>query len=166
MIKNFLICAIVAAAFIWCWPSYAEGGSCPDGYYPMNGPGVQGCAPIPNYDATTVERDNGPLWQDRWIAIAVDGAEGVFGAAKGLSSRRKAVKAALEDCTAKGGTFCKPYGVTYNQCIALVSGRQYINSYGSPRREQAEEGALNECSAQTTNCQIFYSECSFAEQVR
>ena len=37
-------------SFIGC-NAYAEGGSCPEGMYPIGGQGYQGCAPIPNYSS-------------------------------------------------------------------------------------------------------------------
>jgi hypothetical protein len=162
--KCFFTIAILVGLLSMPVLAHAEGGTCPDGYYPVGGPGVQGCAPIPGGGGESV--DPGPEWETRWIAVAVDSGEGVFGAAKDMSSKRNASKAAIAQCRERGGKSCKPFGVTYNQCFALASGGRYINSFGSPTREGAQNGALEECERKAMGCQIYFSDCSYPQRVR
>jgi hypothetical protein len=150
---------------MYCGVLHAEGGSCPDGFYPIGGSGAQGCAPIAGYGDSS-PRDNEPRWESRWIAFAVDDKDGVFGVGKDQPSKRAAEGKAMMQCSERGGHACRVFGATHDQCLALASGTKYINSYGSPNLADAENFALEECGKYTMNCKIYYSACSYPGRIR
>lgn len=143
-------------------------GNCPQGYYPIGGGngGWAGCAPIPSNDAPSP--NTGPQWERRWGAIAVDATVSRFGGAEGYGSARRAEKAAVAACRKNGGTHrCKAMGgAYYNQCGALAWGDQRFEIYSAGTADEANEYALRACSAQTTNCRIYYTGCSAPVRIR
>lgn len=149
--------------------THAE-GNCPPGYYPMAPPGQQGpqgCAPIPGYNQdSAVPAASGSQWVSRWGAIATDEPNGVLGAAINMSSKKKAEKAALADCKAKGGSKCKLETWYSNGCAALVVGDKLYNVGSAATEDEAVKSGMNTCAAATTNCHVYYSDCSPPEQVR
>jgi hypothetical protein len=108
----------------------------------------------------------GPYWATRWGAIAVDGGTGKFGGIEGLSSKRKAQKAAISECRRSGGKKCNVIASYYNQCGAMAWGDSKVASYTGPSRQEAIEFALQSCNKTTTNCESYYSGCSYPERVR
>lgn len=140
------------------------GQSCPHGYMPLGGQqaGWVGCAPIGG--ANQSPPDPGPQWQSRWGAIAT--TNGAFGVANGMSSKRKASKAALADCKRNGGSKCKVSMVFYNQCGALAWGDTGNTTFNSPHLEDAERSAVEGCGEHSANCKLYYSACSYPVQVR
>ena len=155
---------IALCVFLIAGSSWAEGGSCPDGYYPIGGQGFQGCAPIPTRE--NPPPDPGPQWVTRWGAIAYDATLGRIGSIEDMPSKRKADKAALTQCKRKGGKSCKVIASYYNQCGAMAWGNGFFAAWRAPEREQAESNAINECSQGTGQCQVFYSGCSYPVRVR
>lgn len=146
-------------------PARAEGGTCPSGYYPVNSPGVMGCAPIPGYDGSDEPEAAGPRWESRWGAVAAGGTG--FGDAKGLPSRRAAEKLAMQKCreTAKEPSGCKIYSFA-NTCAALAWG---VDAYSWQVNEDlnfATSEAMRQCGKMTTDCQIFYSACMAPVRIR
>jgi Domain of unknown function (DUF4189) len=146
--------------------AHAE-GNCPEGYYPYNATGVQvACAPIPGYGGNSQPADPGPSWETRWGAIAAGG--GGFGAQDGMSSKRRAHRAAMHACKESGGgKSCKVLFSYYNQCGAIAWGDNAKAGWaGAPELDQSKNNALKECSSRTTNCKLFHSGCSYPQQVR
>lgn len=143
----------------------AEGGSCPPGYYPVNSPGVMGCAPIPNAGGGVP--DVGPLWVTSWGAISVDGPARVIGASHSQRSKRKANAAAIADCMARGGVKknCKVLISFYNQCGSIAGGDTEATTYSAGTAEQAGNLALQRCSGLTSNCKILQTTCSYPMRV-
>jgi len=141
--------------------AHAEGGTCPNGYYPVNSPGVMGCAPIPGYNhQQAAPQPPPPRWEDRWGAIATDGIKGVLGSAADMVSRREAESAALIDCQAKGGSGCK-LDISYsNGCGAMVVGDHGYSIESRSTKSEASEKATKACSAKDTNCHAYFSTCS------
>jgi Domain of unknown function (DUF4189) len=140
-------------------------GNCPEGYYPYNATGVQvACAPIPGYGGSGEPADPGPSWQTRWGAIAT--ADGAFGTSNDMTSKRRAERQAVADCKKKGGNRCKVKIAFYNQCAALAWGETAGMTFRSPEIADAEQSALKQCSAQSKDCKIYYSGCSYPKQVR
>ena len=157
---------IFLSVAMWCGPVLAEGG-CPPGQYPYDTPQARQCVPIPGSGSQGTSQ---PIvrYEDRWGAISVDGTvrEGGIGTATGFTSKRKAEKAALAQCRATGGgDGCKVNLAYQNQCAVIGSGDTYLNTWGGPTIEAASKLALEDCRGKTTNCTIYYSGCSYPEQV-
>lgn len=141
--------------------------NCPNGYYPIGGgnAGWQGCAPMQG-GGTGHPGPVGPSWADRYGAIAIDPTTGKFAGVDGMSSRRRAEKAALAGCKRDGGSKCKVLDRYSNQCGSLAWGDSAAHSFHAPTAQMADDGAVRLCSARTTNCDIFFSGCSYPERVR
>ncbi len=164
--KSMAVCCVLLSVLVVIFQplAYAEGGSCPDGYFPVGGGGVQGCAPIPTSDGG-YPRDPGPQWAKRWGAIAVDIDLARFGGAQGFPSKAKAQRAATKECKKNGGKRCGVYSY-YNQCGALAWGDSYVYRSRGPIQEDVIADAVSKCSTKTTNCKSYYAGCSYPEQVR
>jgi hypothetical protein len=166
-LKNRLFSALMLFAI--AAEAFAEGGTCPQGYYPINSPGVVGCAPIPGYGSggsSGLPAAPGPQWKTQWISVAF-GNNG-FGAAVDMPSKRKAEKAALAQCRSMGGTGCHINITNYNQCIAVARGGNTAMSVGAPEQKTAEMRAIEGCTKDTknSNCEIYYSACSYPVRIR
>lgn len=107
----------------------------------------------------------GPQWQTRWGAIAAGG--GGFGASVNMPSKRKAVKQAIQSCKdSGGGGKCTLMISYYNQCSAVAWGDgSYSASARAGRVELAQQLAMDACAEQTTNCKVFYSQCSYPARI-
>ena len=151
----------LSGLFLMSGQSHAE-GICPAGSFPIGGGngGWQGCAPMGNGAGEPAEE-----WETRWGAIAT--GNGLFGAAEGASSKSQAEKIALRQCQESGGKGgkCK-VKITYrDQCAALAWGDGGAIAFRSPDRSDAETSAVAACSQHTTDCQLYYSACSYPERV-
>jgi len=166
--KTFLALALLLSLSI---PAFAEGGSCPSGYFPTGGgtAGSHGCAPM-NNDLPNGEQqqppDPGPRWQTRWGAIAIDGQNSKFAGSDGLSTSSKAKKAAMEQCRNSGGKKCKVLVAYYNQCGALAWGQSGATASRGPVIEEVMKQSIAACSENTSGCQVFYSGCSYPERIQ
>lgn len=149
------------AAVVFSSESRAEGG-CPDGFFPIGGGngGWQGCAPMGNGPAEPAEE-----WETRWGSIAT--GQGLFGASQGVHSKSQAEKIALRQCQESGGKGgkCKVKITYHDQCAALAWGDGGAIAFRSPDRSDAESSAVAACSQHTTDCQLYYSACSYPERV-
>lgn len=142
--------------------AFAEGGTCPPDYYPVNSPGVMGCAPIPAGDGVP----SGPVWESRWGAIAIDFSKGSYGSAFAQGSKRQAQQGALKQCRANGGgKACKVSLVYFNQCGVMARGDTYGVTQGAGTLDDASKIALQRCSEQSRNCRVVLSECSYPTRV-
>ncbi|WP_176090341.1 DUF4189 domain-containing protein [Achromobacter anxifer] len=155
----FLICGVAFQ------PAFAEQG-CPDGFTP-NAAGTPGqqCIPI---GGQTRPGSAGPAdrWETRWGAIATDKESGKVGIFGDTTTRRKAETGAIAQCQRKGGADCKLQLTYYNQCGVLAWGNGKMSTASAPTVEEASELALNECERVGKNCEIFFSDCSYAKKVR
>lgn len=157
MATSLCLCADGAA--------FAE-GRCPPGYYPVDTPGVAGCAPIPVIPQTGPARSAQPQWETRWGAIAIDGTNSVVGAVTGMQSKRKAEKAAIKQCRAKGGDRCEVELAYYNQCGVIAWGDTGYVTAGSATVPEASELAVRQCNQSTSNCRVYYADCSLPEHIQ
>lgn len=160
-------CAL--ALFSVAVEAWAEGGTCPQGYYPVDSPGVMGCAPIPGGESEGYENpppDPGPQWKTQWASIAF-GNNGL-GVSTNMSSKRQAEKAALAQCREMGGTGCYINLTTYNQCVAVAGGGHTAPTAGAADQETAESMVMDDCrkDMKNTNCRIYYSACSYPVRIR
>ena len=145
--------------------------SCPPGTVPQQGIGWQGCAPVPGTANTppSVENPAQTIWLDRWGAIAIDRTDGGVGvgSASGMKNERQAKKSALLACQKKGGNRCTIEITYYNQCAAVVWGKQEFTISSASTKEGAEQRSLEKCiKAGETDCVMYFSDCSLAQRAR
>lgn len=162
--------SIAIACLLMISASVRAEGNCPQGSYELPGPskGVVNCAPLPSSDDPSVQREQGPRWQRRWGAIALDfGASNVgLGASASALSKSAAKREALADCRAKGGQDCRINLVYGNQCAVVIAATGYSRSHGNATVEIAAERGMKLCEAEGFgNCQIYYKACSLPVQV-
>lgn len=134
--------------------------------------GTPGCIP-PNNPSSPLYPNSGSqpvvppmVWADRWGAIAIDFSIGKIGTSTGMSSKRKAKKAALAQCRANGGVACKSSLTYFNQCGVMAWGESYAATAHAATIELASEIALRSCGEHTADCQIYYADCSMAERIQ
>ena len=161
--------SVLILLFLAIGSAWAE-GRCPEGYFPIGGgnAGWEGCAPMDGGagGASQPPANPGPQWATRWGAIAHDGIAGRFGGAEGLSSKRKAEKAAIKECMRNEGRKCKIVISYYNQCGAMAWGNQLMIASRGPNRDAVIRDAVEACSKQVGSCQPYYAGCSYSERVR
>jgi Domain of unknown function (DUF4189) len=120
-----------------CGMARSEGGTCLNGYYPANSPGVMGCAPIPGYNnqqQQAAPQPPPPKWADRWGAISTDAVHGVVGATSGMPTGEAAEQGSIVGCRVKGGTDCKLQVSYVNGCGAMVVGDKACSTCSPPLR--------------------------------
>lgn len=146
--------------------------ACPPGTVPQQGIGWQGCAPVPGTGASTPSRSASQgvdAWEDRWGAIAVDETQnGIgIGSASGMKHKWQAEKAALKKCRNKGGSRCSVKFSYYSQCTAVVWGSNGFTINGAATKDQAAEIGIGKCKqANDTNCDVYFSDCSYPMRIR
>lgn len=144
---------------------YAESGTCPAGYYPVNSPGVMGCAPMPGGGGQPL--DTGPSWMTTWGAFAADSDSQIAVSSYGQRSRRKAESTAIKECRAKGGgKNCKAWISFYNQCGVMAAGDSQATTFRAGTVEEASREVLKRCSMLTSNCKIIQTTCSYPVRVQ
>lgn len=90
-----------------------------------------------------------------------------MGVAAGQESQESAEQQAISECQAhSSGKACEVRIAYYNQCVAVAWGDAGSLWARSPDPYDAEEMALSNCQQKTTNCDIYYSACSYAERVQ
>jgi hypothetical protein len=162
-----LLCALMyVSGFV-----HAE-GRCPEGFFPIGGgnAGWEGCAPMgPNTDGGADQGSTEPApaeWETRWGAIATGG--GGWGAVTDMRSESQAKKAAIKQCkaTASGnGSKCKAR-TYFNQCAVVAWGAIGYTFQRAIDVPTASSLGMDQCRNVDTNCEIFYSACSYAKRVR
>lgn len=160
-------CGFLIIVLLCSGKAAAEGG-CPAGYYPYNTAAAQQCVPIPGSGSNSGSQST-VAYKDRWGAISIDStvSKGGIGTVTGLASKRKAEKAALSQCRASGGgDGCQVLLTYYNQCGVIAWGDNYLKTMGAATVESASKLALEDCSKNTSGCQIYYSGCSYPERVQ
>lgn len=114
-------------------PAQAQSGTCPPGYYPVNGGGVMGCAPIPGGGSS--EGYESGYWADRYATVvwarSQDGSA-TFSWAIRSASQASSDMTAMQACRDQGFLDCR---------VAL----QFANGYFAVAR--AEDGTLYAGSA-------------------
>lgn len=160
--------ALVFLLLCCCGAVRADGGSCPDGYYPVGGQGASGCAPIPGYSDSegNPEFQASPAWETRWGAIAVDFAMGKFGVGNARRTKDEAEKLALDECKKEGGARCEIDLTYYNQCGAIAWGASSAITFRAETKEIASAHAIEACSEKTADCKIYYANCSLPARVK
>lgn len=164
---------LAAMALMVAGPAYAEQG-CPDGLYPGGAAPGQICIPMPGYGlggngSSGPSEHAAPRWANRWGSIAIGDdkqGNGIMGKSESAPSRGKAKKLALADCEAKGGIGCEIAHSYYNQCVAVAWGDSVVNTTSAVDSETASTLAIDSCNKASTNCGIYYTGCSYPEQVQ
>lgn len=138
--------------------AFAE-GACPAGEYPQQGPGWQGCVPIPGYQKGQPAQAQ-DYFRSHFGALAADAKAGVIGATTSASSLSSAEAIALKECKEKGGSSCDVYASVENACIAMIVGKSTLNAKAAKRKEDAEQAGMSLCNSGDTGCVVYYSECA------
>jgi hypothetical protein len=156
---------LAMSLFASCGMAYAQ-TACPNGV----APGSSQCGQSPTYHGVTptpsAPQSPQIRWADRWGAIATDGASASIGTAVQMRSQRKAKKAALKVCRAKGGQKCEIDLAYHNQCAVMVLGDKKYFMQGAPTIEKASQVGRQKCSKSDTNCRIYYSGCSLPVRIQ
>jgi hypothetical protein len=155
--------------------AWAE-GACPPGMFQTVSRDYLACAPIPGYNQGSSSEPAPPpapipmVWETRWGAIATENNGSGFGAVTGLKTKKQAERQAFSQCKASATTpkaECKVILPYSDQCVALAwgaGGGSRVNS--AIDLATAEAHALGNCNKYSqSGCQIYYSDCSFAEAV-
>lgn len=136
-------------------PSGVASGSAQCGPSTMTEPASTSAPPVPQ-----------SRWADSWGGMASDVKSGISGIVTDFPSKRRAKRAAIEECKIRGGEECV-VAITYkNQCLAVVDGnKSYIVS--SPTIERAINLAMHDCvQGGGNNCHVYYSGCSLAKRIQ
>ena len=142
-----------------------SGSPCPPGMIPGEG----GCfsptdesrlgsgAQTPTY--------RGPLWQDRFGAIANSPTSTAGGVAQNMKSARAARKKALSDCGARD---CEVRIEGRNSCLATAWGGGMSSFAAKPTQQEAEIAVMDDCRKNKTGavCTLDYSACSLPVRIR
>lgn len=164
---GFLACAALALV---PFAVLAEGGSCPPGFYPIGGQGVQGCAPIPGASSGSAAApvDARPMptgeWLTTWGAVAESPTSNLVGTSANKRSKELAESEAIRKCAAEGSRDCRTTVSYYNQCVAFSApssgkGRGSVNT--AVDMDTVKARALRSCKdVGGGSCIIAYSECS------
>lgn len=97
----------------------------------------------------------------------MDEQNGISGIVAELSSKRKAIKAAISECKLRGGENCEIVATYKNQCLVVVSSGNKSQIVNAATIERATEIATHDCEADgSTDCHLYYSGCSVAKRVR
>lgn len=132
--------------------------ACPPGSILQKGNGWEGCVDLPG--------SSGPLWADRWGAIATDQSRRAFGSSSAEISKRKAEKYALSMCRRNGGENCAIAVSYFNQCISYVAGANWPFFRTDRSIEAAESINFERCQRQDADCKVVYSACSLQERIQ
>jgi hypothetical protein len=111
----------------------------------------------------------GPQWSSRWGAIAIDPtvSQGGLGVVSDMRSERSAEKAAIKQCQKSGGTKQCRIKLSYdNQCAVIVWGDNYFSTANAQTVNEAFELAFAQCSERTSNCKLYYSNCTYPVRIR
>lgn len=173
----FLAAYAVSLPVFTALPVVAQAAeSCPQGMItnPVGAGGQPQCVPGSNYQTWAGGSSSSApsaKWAKRFGAVVYDPATGAVGVSSEEKSKRKAFDAALAQCKSKGGAACVSNIEYYNQCVASATGptpdgRYVFTSASAAKEAQASTYAMEDCKKNgVTACKIFYSGCSYPEQV-
>lgn len=84
-----------------------------------------------------------------------------------MKTRRSAEKTALAQCRKNGGGKTCHIELAYaNQCGVIVWGDTYFETGSAETADEAEAEAAKVCGRQTSNCRLYYANCSYPVRVR
>lgn len=107
-------------------------------------------------------------WKLTWGALAHELETGWVGFSTGQRSKRKAERAAVDNCKSRGGgKGCIAVLAYHHQCAVIATPREKLNSIypifqAAGSIEKATEIGLKECQMSNAGheCKIFYSNCT------
>lgn len=102
-------------------------------------------------------------WADRWGAVAYDEVLGKVGISTSQKSKIISEKAAINNCTKRGGSKCVVKYSYRNQCIAIIAGDNDSSIQGGSNLSIATDLGYKKCKSKDTNCREFYAGCSMPE---
>jgi hypothetical protein len=148
-------------------------GRCPDGYFPIGGgdAGWLGCAPMG--PKTEGDGDSGPPMQmpaqyvAQWGSIA-RGKGGAWGAVSNFASEESAKDGSILQCEESASVKPALCGIVltyYNQCVVFVWGSGKGEAHSAIDIPKATHNAIANCSLYSDECEIIYSNCSYAKLV-
>ncbi len=141
-------------------------GRCPDGYFPIGGDsaGWLGCAPMGSGSGAGDAALTQPQWETRWGAFATGG--GGWGAVTDMRSEAQARKYAIKQCKATAGSKSSKCEARtyYNQCAVVAWGAIGYTFQRAIDVPTASSLAMQQCQSADTECEIFYSGCSYAKR--
>ncbi len=146
--------------------STAASAQCRMGSGPDFGDGIPYCSQ-PSPSSYVVP--SGPEWESRWGAIAIGSTAsgGGIGVASDMKNRRAAEKTALRQCRSSGGgKTCRIELAYANQCGVIVWGDTYFETESAETADKAETEASKVCDRQTSNCRLYYANCSYPVRIR
>ncbi|AWH31252.1 MULTISPECIES: DUF4189 domain-containing protein [unclassified Stenotrophomonas maltophilia group] len=168
-----VVLAVVVSLFLGsASTASAEGGSCPQGYYPIGGQGAQGCAPIPGGSSGSGGQSEVPAnsptghWIKTWGSIASSTTSDDVGVSDGKRTKDEAEKVALSKCTTGGGGVCKITMSYFNQCVSWLipkgrTGRGEAAIASGPSPELARFSAQAHCKNDGPGpCEQIYANCT------
>jgi Domain of unknown function (DUF4189) len=158
-IRCFAVPALVLASAI-------AQAQCRMGSGPDFGDGIPYCSQPP---PTSYAVPSGPQWASRWGAIATGASPSgtVLGVASDMKNQQSAEKAAIKQCRSQGGKGTCAIEVSYrDQCAVMVWGNGYGHSARAETVARASDIAPTACDRKTSNCQVYYSNCSYPVRVR
>lgn len=106
----------------------------------------------------------GPLWQDRYGAVAESDSTSAAGSAQNMSTARAAQKKAMSECGAKD---CRIRMQVRNGCLASAWGGGVSGFVSRGNLQAAEADAISNCQRKGgADCKIQYSACSLPVRIR
>ncbi|HAL23834.1 MAG TPA: hypothetical protein DCP40_14080 [Stenotrophomonas sp.] len=166
---------LACSGLIFCGATgraFAEGGSCPPGYYPIGGQGVQGCAPIPGGSSASTGQSEVPAnsptghWIKTWGSIAESATSNDAGVSDGKRTKGEAEALAISRCATAGAKDCTVTMSYYNQCVSWLvpkgrTGRGKGGVGGGPKPELARLAAQTQCKNDVPGpCEEVYANCT------
>jgi Domain of unknown function (DUF4189) len=158
--KWLMLGGIVLASLVYGSAAQAEGGSCPDGYYPIGGgnAGWQGCAPIPTSRGPAPSSGpRVPRYIDNYIAVAWHPKANDVWATWNHRTEAKSTETALNACTEVMGEGCTIAVNGWNSSVAIARDQDNAvwQAWGNTP-ENARRNVLNACGEKKQGCQILH----------
>ena len=152
------------------WAQQCAPGQTPYPYqYTPNGPVTWQCQGSPTLSPSQNAAPPSPpaeRWLDRYGSIASDADRGIYESVREMTSVASAEQAALANCKLKGGRKCEVLLTYRNGCAAIVFGDTVYLAQTGSTVEAANQKALSQCSAATTNCRVEWNVCSLPMRIQ
>ncbi len=155
---------------LWGFSTGAQAeAACPPGMIPYGaGSDLSACGPDNRRRSVTPKRPMAPpaLWADRYGSIASDADRGIYESVRDMAGVASAEQAALANCKSKGGRKCEILLTYHNGCAAIAFGDTVYLAQTGPTVEAANQKALSQCDAATTNCHVEFNVCSLPVRIQ
>lgn len=168
LLAFILASALLALAVGHGDPLLAQGGTCPPGYYPVNGGGVMGCAPIPGSGQGSGYESG--YWADRYATVvwasAPDGSP-AFSWATRNANQAASDAMAMRACHEQGFRDCRVAMRFANGYFAVArAGDGTLYAGSAFEAGGAKKQALAQCKSDNRGkCKVIEVQRSRAEWV-